>query len=819
MSRSQSDTGLSTLPGVVAAPGHGTGRFPSARDRPHHFVWFTPALGLLLGGYLFFSKSFAYLHIPGTPLFVGEIVLGIGIVEVLQVRSPWRHLLATAPVLKVLAAFMAVCTVRLVRDLPVYQLDAIRDSSIWYYGIFAFLVAAAAVREPTFVPRLLRWYRQVLPWYFMWAPIAIALAGVDGLAAISVPGTDTPINAFRFNDIAVHLGLGLGFLWLGVDRLVAEGQSRTRDVWLSVMGVLALLVAASQSRGGFVAAGGTLVIVFAYLPSGRRRQLVFSVTAGLPPVLTVVWALDLRLQGERRDVSLEQITANLVSLTGNEESDELSGTVQWREGFWAAGPRRPARLRGVADRARVRPDPTRAIPGRRRADQLRHQRAAAPQRPQLPPHHPRPRRVPRVRAVAPALADLRGAAVPLGPAATRGSARPHRRPRVWYLAAVAGFLIGAYFDPSLVVAAMLLLSRLDFPFLAARGYVDVPYLALILWAAALEAEKPRRGGIVWVLLTLAGLLRPEVWLLAGIYGLWLVAGKPLREWVRVGAIIAIAPVLWALSDFIVTGDPMYSLNYTTESSRQLGRRQSLSELPGVTARYLFELTKPPVLIAGVAGIVLAWRMARERIRVPAVLLVWGVGTFLLVSLRGFSVINRYVIVGALALMLFAAFAIAGFSRLPRGHRAIAPWAIGSGILVLGGLVYTLSIFNPAYVNRELKLRDTVRQDLEAVLASPRVKAAAACGPISVPNHKLLADVRWIADRDVDGVVARTDPKQTARQRAGGVGLYLHSGTVFLKHPAYGPFDQTEDSPLIQVPPPGFERVRVGRYFSAYVRCG
>ena len=334
MSRSQSDTGLSTLPGVVAAPGHGTGRSPSARDRPHHFVWFTPALGLLLGGYLFFSKSFAYLHIPGTPLFVGEIVLGIGIVEVLQVRSPWRHLLATAPVLKVLAAFMAVCTVRLVRDLPVYQLDAIRDSSIWYYGIFAFLVAAAAVREPTFVPRLLRWYRQVLPWYFMWAPIAIALAGVDGLAAISVPGTDTPINAFRFNDIAVHLGLGLGFLWLGVDRLVAEGQSRTRDVWLSVMGVLALLVAASQSRGGFVAAGGTLVIVFAYLPSGRRRRLVFSVTAGLLLVLTVVWALDLRLQGERRDVSLEQITANLVSLTGNEESDELSGTVQWREGFW-----------------------------------------------------------------------------------------------------------------------------------------------------------------------------------------------------------------------------------------------------------------------------------------------------------------------------------------------------------------------------------------------------------------------------------------------------------------------------------------------------
>ncbi len=262
-------------------------------------------------------------------------MLGIGVVEVLQVRSPWRHLLATAPVLKVLAVFMAVCSVRLVRDLPVYQLDAVRDSSIWYYGIFAFLVAAAAVREPTFVPRLLRWYRQVLPWYFLWAPIALVLAQVDGLAGISVPGTGTPINSFRFNDIAVHLGLGLAFLWLGVDRLIErESTSAARDAWLSIVGVLALLVAASQSRGGFLAALGTAAIAFAYLPAGRRRRLVFSVTAGLLVVLTVVWTLDLRLQGERRDVSLQQLTANLASIAGSTDNEELSGTVQWREGFW-----------------------------------------------------------------------------------------------------------------------------------------------------------------------------------------------------------------------------------------------------------------------------------------------------------------------------------------------------------------------------------------------------------------------------------------------------------------------------------------------------
>ena len=63
-------------------------------------------------------------------------------------------------------------------------------------------------------------------------------------------------------------------------------------------------------------------------------------------------------------------------------------------------------------------------------------------------------------------------------------------------------------------------TRFDFPFLAARGYVDIPYLALVIWAAALEAERPRRGTPVFVLLACAGLLRPEAWLLSGLYWLW-----------------------------------------------------------------------------------------------------------------------------------------------------------------------------------------------------------------------------------------------------------------------------------------------------------
>ncbi len=66
-------------------------------------------------------------------------------------------------------------------------------------------------------------------------------------------------------------------------------------------------------------------------------------------------------------------------------------------------------------------------------------------------------------------------------------------------AASFGTLVG-------LAAAALLCTRFDFPFLAARAYIDIPYLAFVVWAAALEAERPRRGTVG---LRAAGLRRAD----------------------------------------------------------------------------------------------------------------------------------------------------------------------------------------------------------------------------------------------------------------------------------------------------------------------
>jgi hypothetical protein len=231
-----------------------------------------------------------------------------------------------------------------------------------------------------------------------------------------------------------------------------------------------------------------------------------------------------------------------------------------------------------------------------------------------------------------------------------------------FLALVAGVyrLAATAFTPLVgLIAALLLLSRFDFAFLAVRGYIDIPYLALVVWAVALEAARPRRGLPVLALLVAAGLLRPEGWLLLGLYWLWLFPGASWRDRAIWAGVAAIAPAGWLLVDGIVTGDPLFSLHYTSDSAEDLGRAKTLSEIPGAVPGFLADIVKWPVMIAGVAGLALAFVLTPRRAAWPAVLLGSGVLTFLAIGVAGLSAIQRYLVVAALGLLVFAAVAAGG----------------------------------------------------------------------------------------------------------------------------------------------------------------
>ncbi|MEA2450320.1 MAG: hypothetical protein QOG63_2252, partial [Thermoleophilaceae bacterium] len=117
------------------------------------------------------------------------------------------------------------------------------------------------------------------------------------------------------------------------------------------------------------------------------------------------------------------------------------------------------------------------------------------------------------------------------------------------------------------------------------GYQDIWFETLVVGAVLLEAQKRRRGLPVLALLGLAGLLRPEAWILSGLYWLWLWPASAPRQRVLYAAIVAAAPALWALMDLIVTGDALHSLHGTADLAIENQRRRGFDQVPYWTAQY------------------------------------------------------------------------------------------------------------------------------------------------------------------------------------------------------------------------------------------
>jgi hypothetical protein len=419
-------------------------------------------------------------------------------------------------------------------------------------------------------------------------------------------------------------------------------------------------------------------------------------------------------------------------------------------------------------------------------------------------------------------------------------------------ASFAALVAGAYrlgrqaFTPLVgLAAALILLSRFDFANFAVRGYIDIPYVACLVWAVSLEIEEPRRGGAVWVLLIAAGLMRPEAWVLAVLYAIWLRAtmdphpstpgsrpglplpldedeGRPwpsslvsrILGWGPTAALALGAPAIWLGLDLLFTGDPLFSFHATSETVGELGRSRSLVDLPGATLSFLGELLKPPMVAAGVVGLGVSALLFPRRIVGPTVLLLVGLGMFLAIGGAGLAVIDRYVLVPAAALCVFAGFTLGGFSLLQRGWPKLA-WAAGAAAVALAVVVFTLgNTLRVTSFRDELAFRTDVHDSLVDVLRSPAVREARAkgCVPISTPTHKAIPDVRLALGLPESAVVSRSDPEHAA-EAGRGLALYVHGRRAM----DLEGFDPATD-PLTEVPSPGFERLAGGKYFTVFARC-
>ncbi len=449
-----------------------------------------------------------------------------------------------------------------------------------------------------------------------------------------------------------------------------------------------------------------------------------------------------------------------------------------------------------------------------------------------------------------------------------------------FVALVAGVyrLARLCFGPVVgMFAALLMLSRFYDENLAAQGYLDLSYVALVVWAVALEVERPRRGTAVFLMLAAAGLLRPDAWVLSGVYWLWCAwprgAGRAAAGWSRAPdtsplpslslppspehpgpagflpqersqreassravpgidnrrrliylGLALLAPVVWVCVDTVVTGNPLYSLQSTSGLAEELGRSQGLSGVVASVWTYGVRIDKLPVILGIVLGVPLAVWLAPRRVLTPLVALVVLVGVFVAEGAVGASVIDRYLMGAASVGLIFCAVAIGGWSMLERGSKLRRAWMVAAAALVLYGAYAAATTLSLSSLRTTLAYHEDFHEGLAHALSNPAVKAELKrCPLLSLPDNKLIPDARWILDSTGQhDIVARSEaradtekgsPALENRIRAGSVAVYPLGSAVFFEA-----IVDVGDDPRDQVPLPGFKRIYTSRYYAVYGNC-
>jgi hypothetical protein len=283
------------------------------------------------------------------------------------------------------------------------------------------------------------------------------------------------------------------------------------------------------------------------------------------------------------------------------------------------------------------------------------------------------------------------------------------------------------------LAAAVLVTRPHLIEMAYLGDADIPAVALAAWAAAVAlggtAPTRARAALVLGLLALAGLLRPEAWLLSAAYLAWL--AREHKGDLTPFMLAAAGPVLWGLSDLAVTGDALWSLHHTRTGTELLERPTGAAEAVEQLPRHLNFLLGAPVLVVGLLGFAAGLVAARRRMwGLVAVIVLLG-GGFLVLALAGLSLQPRYLAGLAAALVVCAGIGGLGWRVLAHDDAWRARWrAAGlAGLVVLvGGLPFDAA----EYADVRGRVVDDGRQ-LEELARGAARATIRTCGPVAVPT--------------------------------------------------------------------------------------
>lgn len=316
--------------------------------------------------------------------------------------------------------------------------------------------------------------------------------------------------------------------------------------------------------------------------------------------------------------------------------------------------------------------------------------------------------------------------------------------------ALFGTLAGA-------IAALLLATRTPVWGFSLLSYLDLLAAACVLYAVALEARQPRRGTPVFVLLALAGLLRPEVWLFALVYWLW--CGRVARQ----APLALLGPGVWMAFDLVTSQTVLGSLFAAPQGAPSLPSSggTGIAAAPEAFARYVGGFTRPPEAVAAAVAIGFGLWMRNRRIWLPLALLALNAAAFFLVAFRNGPLEQRYLVFGSAAALVLAGWAIAGSRTDPRAApdrrapRAARPVAI---VLALACAAYApIDIDRLRDLHGQVETSTAAHSELRDLIGEAGAACIRASG-LQLPDVRLRPSIAYWEDIPLDRI--GTDPAPT-----------------------------------------------------------
>ncbi|HEX5617334.1 MAG TPA: glycosyltransferase family 39 protein [Solirubrobacteraceae bacterium] len=350
-----------------------------------------------------------------------------------------------------------------------------------------------------------------------------------------------------------------------------------------------------------------------------------------------------------------------------------------------------------------------------------------------------------------------------------------------------------------VVAALLFVTRPHLLEMAHHAEPDVLAVAAIAWAAVVALEWPHRRTIVLALLAVAGLLRPEAWLLALAYAAWQARGKARREQAQLALLALAGPALWALTDLLLTGDPLLSFLRTRDRTTLLARETGLPAALDLLPHHLGFLLGLPILLVGVLGFVAGLWYATRRAAPPAAAAIGFGAAFVALGIAGLSLQPRYLVGLSAVICLFAAIGALGWRSLRPGSRGRTAWQVAGilGVIVLlVGIPWDLRKHDQvrtALLDQSAKLDELTRGDVATALKR--------CRPIQAGSARAIPHLAyWIGVAPTE-IVVGTGGAHALVTPTATTDAYLAG------HP-----------PIVITPPAGMRRLAANEAWQAYVAC-